>query len=293
MLLPKFTFHEPQALDECLSLLDRHGSGAAILAGGTDLLVNMKKGLIRPSVLVSLAQIDELQKISTSRDSGRLVLGPMVTMGTIGTHEKIREGFTVLAQAAQKLGSPLIRNRATVGGNLVTARPAADSHGPLICLDAKIELVGLSGSRQVAAEDFFVGPGESVRKPDEVLRRITIERLPPRNGCAYFKYGIRKTLEISVVNVAVLLSIEKDKTIAHARVALGAVAPRTIRSQDTEKCLMGKSPDEKTIRRAAEAAAAHCQPISDIRGSAEYRQILVEVLTRRAIQEAVNQVMAG
>ncbi len=293
MLLPKFTFHEPQVLDECLSLLDQHGSKAAILAGGTDLLVNMKKGLIRPSVLVSLAQIDELQKISTSRDSGRLALGSMVTMGTIGTHEEVRKRFTFLAQAAQKLGSPLIRNRATIGGNIVTARPAADSHSPLICLDAKIELVGRSGSRHIAAADFFVGPGESVRRADEVLRRITIDRLPPRTGCAYLKYGIRKTLEISVVNVAVLLSVEKDKTITHARVALGAVAPKTIRSQGAEKCLIGESPDEKTIRRAAEAAAAQCQPISDIRGSARYRQILVEVFTRRAIQDAVNQVMTG
>lgn len=289
MLLPRFTFHEPGTLDECLSLLDQHGPNAAVLAGGTDLLVNLKKGLIKPGLLVSLARLGELQEISTNGDSESLRLGSMATMDAIASHEKIRKSFGILAEAAQKLGSPLIRNRATIGGNLVTARPAADSHGPLICLGARIRLEGLSGGREVAVENFFIGPGESVRKPDEVLTQIIIDRSPPGSGGAYLKYGIRKTLEISVVNVGVLLGMAEDKTITHARVALGSVAPKTIRSQNAEKCLIGNPPDEKTIRRAAEEAARDCQPITDIRGSAEYRRILVEVLTGRAIQEAVNR----
>ncbi|NIO04843.1 MAG: xanthine dehydrogenase family protein subunit M [Proteobacteria bacterium] len=292
MLLPKFTFHEPETLDECLSLLDRYGSDAAVLAGGTDLLVNMKKGLIRPSVVVSLSRVGELQGISTDGDSGKLRLGSMVTMDAIATHQVIKKHFSILAQGAQRLGSPLIRNRATIGGNLVTARPAADSHGPLICLGAQIELTGPSGSRKVPVEDFFQGPGTSVRRSNEVLTQITIDKIPPKCGGVYLKYGIRKTLEISVVNVSVLLCLEKDKTIAHARVALGAVSPKTIRSPDTERCLIGNPPDEKTLKKAAEAAAARCQPISDIRGSAEYRQILVEVLTRRGIEEAARRALS-
>jgi len=289
MLLPRFAFHEPGTLDECLALLDQHGSGAALLAGGTDLLVNMKKGLIRPGMLVSLARIGNLKDMSTNGDSGYFQLGSMATMDVIASHEEIRKHFGILAQAAEKLGSPLIRNRGTIGGNLVTGRPAADSHGPLICLEARIRLEGLSGGREVAVEDFFTGPGETARKPDEVLTQIIIDRPPPGSGGAYLKYGIRKTLEIGVVNVAVLLGMAEDKTITYARVALGAVAPKTIRSPEAEKCLIGKRPDEKTIKKAAEAAARDCQPISDIRGSAEYRQILVEVLTARAIQEAVSR----
>jgi len=289
MLLPRFTFHEPATLDECLSLLNQHGSEAAVLAGGTDLLVNMKKGLVRPGLLVSLARVGELQEISTNGNSGGLQLGAMVTMDAIAAHEEIRRRFGILAQAAQKLGSPLIRNRASIGGNLVTARPAADSHGPLICLGARIRLEDLSGSREVSAEDFFLGPGESVRRPNELVTRVTIDNPPPRSGGAYLKYGIRKTLEIAVVNVGVLLGMGADKTISHARVALGAVAPKTVRSLNAEKTLVGHSPDEKTIKTAAKAAAADCEPISDIRGSAEYRRMLVEVLTGRAIQDAVNR----
>jgi carbon-monoxide dehydrogenase medium subunit len=216
----------------------------------------------------------------------------MATMSAIGAHGEIRKRFGILAGAAQKLGSPLIRNRATLGGNLVTARPAADTHSPLICLGARIKLTGPSGSREVTAEDFFVGPGESVRKPDEVLTRITIDRIPPRSGGAYLKYGIRKALEIAVVNVGVLLTLTRDHTITSARVALGAVAPKTIRAPGAEKCLIGHPPDEKTIKRAAEAAAAECQPISDIRGSAGYRRMLVEVLTGRAIREAARQAVS-
>jgi len=288
MIIPKFTYHEPATLTACLSILGDHGDTAVPLAGGTDLLVNMKKGLIRPAVLVSLARIGELGVISTD-DNGRLRLGPMATMDTIASHGQIKRNFGILAQAAESVGSPLIRNRATIGGNLVTARPAADSHGPLICLDARVRLEGLSGAREIPVETFFRGPGETVKKPDEVLTQVIIDRPSPRSGGAYLKYGIRKTLEIGVVNAAVLLSLDKNGTVTHVRVALGAVAPRTIRAASAEQCLTGKKPDEKTIREAAKAAVNDCQPITDIRGSAGYRRMLVEVLTRRAIEDAVNQ----
>jgi carbon-monoxide dehydrogenase medium subunit len=213
----------------------------------------------------------------------------MVTMDAIATHPEIKKRFPILAEASQKLGSPLIRNRATLGGNLVTARPAADSHGPLICLGAQIKLESLEGCREVAVEDFFIGPGQSARNFSELLTRVTIDRVPPRSGSAYTKYGIRKALEIGVVNVAVLLAMAENGTVTHARVALGAVAPRTIRSPKAEKCLIGHAPDEKTIKSAAKAAAAECQPITDIRGSAAYRRILAEVLTARAIREAAKR----
>ena len=288
MIIPRFTYHEPATLTACLSILGDHGDAAAPLAGGTDLLVNMKKGLIRPAVLVSLARIGELGVISTD-DNGRLRLGPMATMDTIASHAQIKRNFGILAQAAESVGSPLIRNRATIGGNLVTARPAADSHGPLICLDARVRLEKLSGAREIPVETFFRGPGETLKKPDEVLTEIIIDRPLPGSGGAYCTFGIRKTLEIGVVNVAVFLALGTDGMINHARVALGAVAPKTFRSRNTEKGLIGNRPDKGTIKRAAEAAARDCRPISDIRGSAEYRQTLVQVLTRRAIEDAVNQ----
>jgi CO/xanthine dehydrogenase FAD-binding subunit len=293
VLLPRFVFHEPATLQDCLSQLKQSGSEAAVLAGGTDLLVNMKKGLASPGVLVSLGRIDALQEISADRSSGTLRLGAMVTMDAIASHEAIGQGFGILVQAAQKLGSPLIRNRATIGGNLATARPAADTHGPLICLGARIILEGSSGAGEVPVEDFFTGPGETVRKPDEIITQIIIDSPPPRSGGAYLKYGIRKTLEISVVNVSVLLALGNGGRITHARVALGAVAPRTIRSENAERCLIGNRTDETTIQRAGEAAAGDAQPISDIRGSAEYRRTLVAVLTRRAIEEAIREASSG
>jgi len=289
MIIPRFTYHEPVTLEACLSILNDQGHDAAPLAGGTDLLVNMKKGLHRPGTLVSLARIPELGKMSKNSNRS-LRIGAMATMDAIAAHGTIRKDFPMLAQAAHKLGSPLIRNRATIGGNLATARPAADSHGPLICLGARVRLASLSGEREVPAEDFFVAPGQTARKPDELVTYIIVDRSPPRSGGAYLKYGIRKALEISVVNVAVLLCLDKDKTITHARVALGAVAPRAIRARSAEERLMGKRPDERTIKGAAETAVNDCQPISDIRGSAEYRRMLVKVLTRRAIEEAVREV---
>jgi CO/xanthine dehydrogenase FAD-binding subunit len=289
MIIPRFTYREPDTLEACLSILKDHGHGASPLAGGTDLLVDMKKGLHRPRVLVSLARIPGLAKIS--ENGGRsLRIGAMATMDAILSCTTIREGFPLLAQAAQKLGSPLIRNRATLGGNLATARPAADSHGPLICLDGRVRLASLSGERDIPAEAFFQGPGQTVRRPDEVVTQVVIDRPPPRSGGAYLKYGIRKTLEIGVVNVAALLSLDKDGTVIHVRVALGAVAPMTIRATSAEKCLMGKKPDERTIQGAAKAAVNDCQPITDTRGSAGYRRMLVEVLTHRAIEDALSQV---
>lgn len=225
-------------------------------------------------------------------EDGPIRIGAMATMEAIASHEAIRRNFGILAQAAGKLGSPLIRSRATIGGNLVNARPAADTHGPLMCLGAKVTLESDSGSREIPVEDFLVGPGECLRRPNELLTRITIDRIEAPGTGVYLKYGIRKTLEIGLVNVAVHLGLAEGQTVKDARIALGAVAPKTIRSPDAEQCLIGHRPDEETIQRAAKAAAAQCQPISDIRGSAEYRRILVEVLTGRAIREAVNQTVS-
>jgi len=288
MIIPRFTYHEPDTLEECLSILKDHGHEASPLAGGTDLLVDMKKGVHCPRVLVSLARIPALAAISENGGMS-LRIGAMTTMDTMLSHATIREGFPLLAQAAQSLGSPLVRNRATLGGNLVTARPAADSHGPLICLDGRVRLASLSGERDVPVDTFFEGPGQTVRRPDEIVMEVIIDRPPPQSTGVYLKYGIRKTLEIGVVNVAVLLSLAKDRTVTRVRVALGAVAPRTIRASGAEKCLMGRKPGEKTIREAARAAVNDCQPITDIRGSAGYRSMLVEVLTRRAIEEALSR----
>jgi carbon-monoxide dehydrogenase medium subunit len=290
MLIPRFTYQEPATLEACLSILNDQGDDAAPLAGGTDLLVNMKKGLCHPGRLVSLARIPELKKI-TKNGNGSFRMGAMATMDAIATHGTIRRDFPILAQAAHKVGSPLIRNRATIGGNLASARPAADSHGPLICLGARVRLASLSGEREVAAENFFVAPGQTVRKADELVTHIMVDRPPSRSGGAYLRYGIRKTLEIGVVNVAVFLCLDRDKTITHARIALGAVAPRTIRATSAEEHLVGKRVDEKRIKGAAEAAINDCRPISDIRGSAEYRRMLVEVLTRRGIEEAVQKAL--
>ena len=200
----------------------------------------------------------------------------------------------VLAQGAGRLGSPLIRNRATIGGNIVTARPASDLAPPLMVLNALLILKSQDGERELAVEKFFKGPGKTSIKPKEILSQIFIPDCVGPCGSAYLKMGSRKTLEISLVNVASFIEVGPDLSIKQARIALGAVAPVPVRARSAEKFLKGKKPQgdhDPVFREAAQAAVQDAKPITDHRGSAEYRQALIEILTARTLQSAYSQIM--
>jgi len=287
MLLPKFDFYEPTKLPEACEIMDDLKDKGHPLAGGTDLLVNMKKKLIAPGHLVSLARIEELKGIDAS--NGILKIGACVTAAELTESEVIRGMFGALAEGAESLGSPLIRNLATIGGNLVAARPAADLPPALMAYGAEVILKNSSSDRSVPVENFFKGPGESLIGPDEILTYVLLKKPQLASGAAYIKLGVRKTLEISLVSVAVYIVLDsQDGSIHSARVILGAVAPTHIRAPSAEKMLLGEKPSDALFESAGNEAANNSSPIDNFRGSAEYRRDMVKVLTRRALSKAYH-----
>jgi len=287
MLLPKFEFHEPTKLPEACEIMDDLKDKAHPLAGGTDLLVNMKKKLIVPGHLVSLARIEELKGIDDS--NGILKIGACVTAAELAESEVIRGLFGALEGGAASLGSPLIRNLATIGGNLVAARPAADLPPALMAYGAEVILKRSSSDRSVPVEDFFKGPGESILESDEILTQVLLKKPQLASGAAYIKLGVRKTLEISLVSVAVYIGLDsQDGSIQIARIVLGAVAPTPIRAPSAEKILLGEKPSGSLFESAGNEAANNSRPIDNFRGSAEYRRDMVKVLTRRALSKAYH-----
>ena len=287
MLLPKFDYHEPKGVDEACEMMAELGDAARPIAGGTDLIVNMKKGLLSPGHVVSLGRIADLQVLDAG--DGTLTLGGCVTAARVAESEQAAAGFGALAAGAGVLGSPLIRNLATVAGNLVSARPAADLPPPLMACGAEAVLKSVSGERFVPLEEFFEGPGQTVIRADELLTHVRLRKPGGYSGSGYEKLGVRRTLEISLVNVAAFLSMDDpDGPIREARIVLGAVAPKPVRAPSAEKALVGEKPTESLFVRAGEAAIGDCSPIDDFRGSAEYRRDMVAVLTKRALIKALE-----
>jgi CO/xanthine dehydrogenase FAD-binding subunit len=288
MFLPKFTYHEPKTLSEAGTILGEIGREASILAGGTDLLVNMKKGKASPKHVVSLSRIAELKE--TGRDQASLTIGACVTVADLSDLEEVKAEYKGLFEAAGSLGSPLIRNLATVGGNIVTARPAADLPPPLIAYGATIGLKKGTAERTLPLEEFFMGPGVTMIEPGEILCRVVLKQPPLYSGGGYVKLGVRRALEISLVNVAAFFSLDGPSgPIQEARVVLGAVAPTPIRSLSAEQVLIGERPDEALFEKAGEAGSKDAKPIDDFRASAHYRREMVKVLTRKALRQAYEE----
>jgi carbon-monoxide dehydrogenase medium subunit len=293
MLLPKFDYQVPKSLREACALLDEYGAKAKLLAGGTDLLVNLKHKKLAPEQVISLNRIKGLDEAAAKKGKG-ISIGPLATAAYLAENELAQGLLQVLAEGAGRIGSPLIRNRATIGGNIVTARPASDLAPPLMVLGALLILKGKDGERELAVEKFFKGPGKTSIKPKEILSRIFIPEPDGPGAGAYLKLGSRKALEISLVNVASFIEVGADLSIKQARIALGAVAPVPVRAKTAEKFLKGKKPqgeNDPLFREAARAAVQDASPITDHRGSAEYRQALIEILTARTLQSAYSRIM--
>ncbi len=288
MLLPKFDYYDPETVEEACGLLTELGGQAKLLAGGTDLIVNMKRRTVLPDHVVSLSKIESLTALDAS--NGTVRIGARVTAGEIAESEAVRQDFAALAAGAAGLGSPLIRNLATIGGNLVTARPAADTPAPLLIYNAHVVLKSGGGERTVSIGEFFAGPGETVIGEQEILTEIILEKPQGRTGAGHLKLGVRNALEISLVNVAAFLRLDQG-VIAEARVAMGSVAPTPILSPGAGTVLKGEKPSESLFSRAAEAAASDSRPIDDFRASAAYKRAMVETLTRRALAAAYENAL--
>ena len=288
MLLPKFQYHEPSTLAEACRVMAELGGGVRAIAGGTDLVVNMRKGTVAPEHVLSLGRIKELCAINLS---GRgLTIGACCTVASLAESSVIASQWHALHEGAFSLGSPLVRNLATAGGNLVTARPAADLPPPLMAYGARVTLESSQEQRFVSLDQFFLGPGRTVMKPAEILTSIVLETPPAFSGSSYIKLGTRRALEISIVSVASFLTLESPGgRIRSARVVLGSVAPVPMRAMDAEKTLIGEIPSQSLFTKAGETAAGESKPIDDHRGTAGYRRDMVSVLTRRSLQAALER----
>lgn len=289
MLLPRFDFHDPASISEALDLKKTYRENARILAGGTDLLVHLKKKLVRTDHLISVSRINDLLKIS--EENGMIVIGACATMAALGASELIAGKLPALRTGALSLGNHLIRNKATIGGNVCNASPAGDTLCPLLVYGAMVVLESRDKTREVPVETFFTGPGKSCIDDDEILTCFKIPVPAKHAGAHYIQLGKRKSSEINVVNVAAFVEIDPDTdTIIHSKIALGSVAPTPVRAVKAEAVLNGQAADDPLIFKAAETARKEdCKPIDDFRGTAGYRQAMIGVLTKRTLSGALAQ----
>lgn len=284
MILPRFDLLEPSSVKEICKAL-QSGNNSRVIAGGTDLLVNLKKKVFTADTLISLDKAAELKEMSFSDEKG-LTLGSAVRIIDVVDSPVIQENFPALAAAAGKLGSWQIRTRATIGGNVCSARPAADTIGPLIAYGAFAVIASPDGTREELIETIYKGPGQTTLAKGEILQAIRIPKPLKNTKVVYTKYGIRQAMEIALVSVTTSVTLEND-ICTTGKIVLGAVAPTYIRCIKTEEFLKGKAITEDTAEQAGQVASESCKPITDIRASADYRRQLVKVLVKRNLLSSV------
>ena len=277
------TYFTPSTLPDALALLSKHAGQARIVAGATDLILELERGQ-RPgvSVLIDISRLPGLDSIWEDV-RGKIHLGPLTTHNHCAASPLLREKAFALARACWEVGAPQIRNRATVAGNLITASPANDSITPLMAHDAELTLRSVHGERRVSIGEFYLGVRKTILQPDELMVDIAFPSLPSGARSTFIKLALRQAQAISVVNVAVIVELS-GQTVQRARLALGAVAPTILRASEAEAALRGARLDSTAIARAAELAAEAARPITDLRGSAGYRREMIRVCTARALQ---------
>jgi len=279
-------YHTPTSLGGALRLLAEHGSEARIIAGGTDLLIELRRGVRHSRVLVDVTRIRDLDRVRLD-DQGTIHIGPMVTHNQIVASDLVvKRGFP-LALACWQVGTPQLRNRGTVAGNLVTASPANDTITALWALDARVTLGSVRGERTLPLADFYQGVRQTAMAPDEMVTDIAFTAMATGQRGMFAKLGLRHSHAIALVNVATVLTLE-DNTVAGVRITLGSVAPTIIRAPEAERVLAGSALGEESIAEAARLAGEAAVPIDDVRGSAGYRRQMVRVLTRRALHSLTN-----
>jgi CO/xanthine dehydrogenase FAD-binding subunit len=275
----------PDSLDELLSVLHQHGGDAKVIAGGTDVIPQMRAGKLTPRILVDPRRLS-LSKIAQI-DHG-IQIGASITHTQVIGSAQLKNDFPALVDACQQVGGPPVRNRGTLAGNLANASPAADSALPLLAYDAQVVISHLDGQREIPLDRFFIGPGQSVLSTGEFIQSIYIPKTRPLTSAVFLKLGNRLAMAIAVASIAIRLSFSEAGQITEARLALGSVAPAPFRAYQAEALLLSNPLDGLLIEHAAQAARAAADPISDLRASAEYRSQMVEVLTRRAIRLAIH-----
>ena len=281
-MLPEFNLVMPENLQTALEKLVEQSPGAVPVAGGTNLTVDMRSRRHTPATLVNIEYIQELT--SVNQDDNHIEIGGGVTIAEIQKSPLIAAVAPALVEATRVFANPLIRNRATIGGNLADGSPAADTAPPLLVHDAQVELWSVKNRRIVPLDTFFVGVRKTLLQPDEIIKAVHIPKPNNPNASSFYKLGLRKADAISVASVAIYLEKENG-ACGKVRIAMGSVAPKPLRAYAAENLLTGEPLSPKLIEDAANLAAEASSPISDIRGSAEYRRRMVFVLARRLLSQ--------
>jgi len=282
--MPDIDLHECRTLEEASTLMRRYAPQARFLAGGTDLLVDLKTGRAATTHLVSLNRIESLRGITMTPKGLRV--GALASITEVNRSALVRQDFAPLLDASRRMAAPPIRNAATVGGNIMCAVPCADLPPILMTMHAMVEVWSPEGIRSVSLDTFFIGPRRTCLQDGEILVAVMVPTPPAGFGAAYERFGLREGNAIAVASVAASLRLDGQGTITDARIVLGAVAPIPKLVADAAECLLGRHADEDTFKKAAHIAREAAQPICDVRGSVEFRRELVQVLTRRALVQA-------
>ncbi len=280
----------PGSLEDLLTVLHQYGEEARIIAGGTDLIPQLRLGKLKPGVLIDPHHLS-LDEISETNES--IHLGALVTHTQTLTSPLLRQAYPALVSACRQVGAPPVRNRGTLAGNLANASPAADSALPLLVYDARVVASRISAERLLPLDEFYLSPGQTQLSSDEFIREIKLPKMPPRTMAVFLKLGNRQAMAIAVASIAVRLSLDETGKVSQARVALGSVAPTPLRAYQAETILQAHPLNETTIRLAAQAARRAACPISDLRASAEYRSKMMEVLTHRALDILSSRIASG
>lgn len=312
----RFDYHKPGTIEEAVSLMASL-DGAKYIAGGTDVMVLIRHKKIQPKNLISIRNIKDLAYIDTANG---LKFGSATTHSDIDGHDVIKRAYSALTDATSWLGSRQIRNVATVGGNICTAAPSADTACPLLVLDTMVSIVGPKGTREVALDDFFQGPGKTVLEPGELVKGFVIPAFGENTGSAYIKHTRRQAMELPILGVAARVTISVGKSTAvlrckdflctmestseilqgfseeelrceDVRIAMGVVAPRPIRAKKAEAALKGKIISEKLLQEIGEIAASEASPRDSIRGEAWYRSEMIRVLVKRSILRSIDRII--
>lgn len=286
-----FDYARPDTLEQASELLLKHDGNARPFAGCTDLLIRIERGFVHPEIVVDIKAIPGMRDLLVVRNGrGSVRIGAAVTMNEVAAHPWVQEGWPLLAEACNSVASYQLRNRATVGGNLCNASPAADSAPALLCYGASAHIFGPDGERKLPLEEFFLGPGKTALQRGELLTAVTVP--PPARGSAghFLKLGRTAVGDISVMNVAVLgWPDDASPSGSSWRIALGSVAPTPIRTPEAER-LLAQDTSPEGIEAAARTAAATARPIDDIRATAAYRVDMVRVLTRRGVERVLSEI---
>ena len=283
----EFSYEAPTTVDQAVKLLSSDGDTARVICGGTDLLIQMRNAVRKPRLLVDVKNIREMRDISYDAKAG-LRLGAAVPCIEIYESEVMHRHYPGLTEAAHLIGSLQIQSRASIGGNLCNASPAADTSPALLAVGAIAKIVGPKGTREVAVDKFFTGPGQSVLQPGEMVTQILIPPPGPHTSDRYIRMIPRNEMDIAIVGAGASVTLDGDKVSA-VRIGLGAVAPTPVLAPKAAEYVIGKKLDEKTAERAGELARESAVPIDDMRGTAEYRVHVIGVLTRRALLGAAER----